>query len=90
MEVFAGDVTTHQLQNLKPGTTYDLKVLAQYNTGVSAPLVGQGTTCKLGIVVFGAQNTPMTPRGSIYTNGALPVCRSVPERDRPDFIQCWI
>lgn len=46
MEVFVGDVTSHQLQNLNPGTTYDLKVLAQYSTGVSGPLVGQGTTCK--------------------------------------------
>lgn len=46
MEVSVGDVTSHQLHNLKPGTTYDLKVLAQYNTGDSAPLVGQGTTCK--------------------------------------------
>lgn len=46
MEVFVGDVTSHQLHNLKPGTTYDLKVLAQYNTGFSEPLIGQGTTCK--------------------------------------------
>lgn len=46
-EVLVGDVTSHQLLNLKPGTTYDLKVLAQYNTGLSDPLIGQGTTCKL-------------------------------------------
>lgn len=46
MEAYVGDVTTHQLHNLKPGTTYDVKVLAQYNTGFSEPLVGQGTTCK--------------------------------------------
>lgn len=45
--MFAGDVTSHQLHNLKPGTTYDLKVLAQYEMGLSAPLIGQGTTCKL-------------------------------------------
>lgn len=45
--MFVGDVTSHQLQNLKPGTTYDLKVLAQYSTGLSGPLIGQGTTCKL-------------------------------------------
>lgn len=44
--MLVGDVTTHQLHNLKPGTTYDLKVLAQYNTGDSAPLIGEGTTCK--------------------------------------------
>lgn len=47
MEVFVGDVTSHQLNNLNPGTTYDVKVLAQYSTGVSAPLIGQGTTRKL-------------------------------------------
>lgn len=49
MEVFVGDVTSHQLQNLNPGTTYDLKVLAQYSTGVSGPLVGQGTTLYLNV-----------------------------------------
>ncbi|XP_076017716.1 collagen alpha-1(XII) chain isoform X2 [Genypterus blacodes] len=49
MEVFVGDVTTHQLQNLKPGTTYDLKVLAQYNTGFSEPLLGPGTTLYLNV-----------------------------------------
>lgn len=45
-EVLVGDVTTHQLHNLQPGTTYDVKVLAQYNAGDSAPLIGEGTTCK--------------------------------------------
>lgn len=45
MEVFVGDVTTHILHNLQPGTTYDLKVYAQYDAGVSGALVGQGTTC---------------------------------------------
>uniref|UniRef100_A0A8D0AFH4 Collagen type XII alpha 1 chain n=1 Tax=Sander lucioperca TaxID=283035 RepID=A0A8D0AFH4_SANLU len=49
LEVFAGDVTSHQLHNLKPGTTYDLKVLAQYDTGLSAPLIGQGTTLYLNV-----------------------------------------
>uniref|UniRef100_A0A8D3CW85 Collagen type XII alpha 1 chain n=1 Tax=Scophthalmus maximus TaxID=52904 RepID=A0A8D3CW85_SCOMX len=48
-EVFVGDVTSHQLQNLKPGTTYDLKVLAQYSTGLSGPLIGQGTTLYLNV-----------------------------------------
>lgn len=43
-EVLVGDVTTHQLHNLQPGTTYDVKVLAQYNAGESGPLVGEGTT----------------------------------------------
>uniref|UniRef100_A0A3B4UBU8 Collagen alpha-1(XII) chain n=1 Tax=Seriola dumerili TaxID=41447 RepID=A0A3B4UBU8_SERDU len=49
LEVFVGDVTSYQLHNLKPGTTYDLKVLAQYNTGFSEPLIGQGTTLYLNV-----------------------------------------
>uniref|UniRef100_A0A3B5B010 Collagen alpha-1(XII) chain n=1 Tax=Stegastes partitus TaxID=144197 RepID=A0A3B5B010_9TELE len=49
LEVFAGDVTSYQLHNLKPGTTYDLKVLAQYSTGLSGPLIGQGTTLYLNV-----------------------------------------
>ncbi|KAM9340955.1 collagen alpha-1(XII) chain [Symphorus nematophorus] len=49
LEVLVGDVTSHQLHNLKPGTTYDLKVLAQYNTGFSEPLIGQGTTLYLNV-----------------------------------------
>uniref|UniRef100_A0A665VYD1 Collagen, type XII, alpha 1a n=1 Tax=Echeneis naucrates TaxID=173247 RepID=A0A665VYD1_ECHNA len=49
MEVFVGDVTTYQLHNLRPGTTYDLKVLAQYNTGFSEPLIGEGTTLYLNV-----------------------------------------
>lgn len=52
MEVLVGDVTSYQLHNLKPGTTYDLKVLAQYNTGFSEPLIGEGTTCKLMVQFF--------------------------------------
>ncbi|XP_061158183.1 collagen alpha-1(XII) chain-like isoform X19 [Syngnathus typhle] len=48
-EVFVGDVTTHQLNNLTPGTTYDVKVLAQYSTGISGPLIGQGTTLYLNV-----------------------------------------
>ncbi|XP_069574960.1 collagen alpha-1(XII) chain isoform X2 [Brachyistius frenatus] len=55
-EVFVGDVTTHQLNNLKPGTTYDLKVLAQYNTGISAPLPGQGTTLYLNVTDLNTYN----------------------------------
>ncbi|KAK9959388.1 hypothetical protein ABG768_009516 [Culter alburnus] len=49
MEVFVGDVTTHNLHNLQPGTTYDLKVYAQYDSGVSGALVGQGTTLYLNV-----------------------------------------
>ncbi|XP_034531147.1 collagen alpha-1(XII) chain [Notolabrus celidotus] len=49
LEVMVGDVTSHQLNNLKPGTTYDLQVLAQYNTGLSSPLIGQGTTLYLNV-----------------------------------------
>ncbi|XP_029900357.1 collagen alpha-1(XII) chain isoform X2 [Myripristis murdjan] len=49
LEVFVGDVTSYQLHNLKPGTTYDLKVLAQYDAGLSAPLIGQGTTLYLNV-----------------------------------------
>lgn len=52
MEVLVGDVTSHQLHNLKPGTTYDLKVLAQYGNSLSGPLVGEGTTCKFWIQLF--------------------------------------
>ncbi|KAI1895827.1 hypothetical protein AGOR_G00110770 [Albula goreensis] len=49
MEVFTGDVTTYILHNLKPGTTYDLKVFAQYDAGLSGPLDGQGTTLYLNV-----------------------------------------
>uniref|UniRef100_W5KMB3 Collagen type XII alpha 1 chain n=1 Tax=Astyanax mexicanus TaxID=7994 RepID=W5KMB3_ASTMX len=48
-EVFVGDVTTHMLHMLQPGTTYDLKVFAQYDAGPSGPLVGQGTTLYLNV-----------------------------------------
>ncbi|XP_024293407.1 collagen alpha-1(XII) chain isoform X2 [Oncorhynchus tshawytscha] len=49
METFVGDVTSYQLHNLQPGTTYNLKVLAQYDAGLSGPLIGQGTTLYLNI-----------------------------------------
>uniref|UniRef100_A0A3B3WUP6 Collagen, type XII, alpha 1b n=1 Tax=Poecilia mexicana TaxID=48701 RepID=A0A3B3WUP6_9TELE len=49
VDFFVGDVTSFTLTNLEPGTTYDVKVLAQYNTGVSAPLIGEGTTLYLNI-----------------------------------------
>ncbi|MCI4382642.1 hypothetical protein PGIGA_G00017250 [Pangasianodon gigas] len=48
-EVFVGDVTTQILHNLEPGTTYDVKVFAQYDAGMSGPLVGQGTTLYLNV-----------------------------------------
>lgn len=44
LEVFVGDVTSYTLHNLLPGTTYDVKVYAQYDAGVSEALTGQGTT----------------------------------------------
>ncbi|KAG2468793.1 COCA1 protein, partial [Polypterus senegalus] len=49
MEVFVGDVTTYTLQNLLPGTTYDLKVFAQYDGGLSGVLPGEGTTLYLNV-----------------------------------------
>ncbi|KAK3562956.1 hypothetical protein QTP86_011711 [Hemibagrus guttatus] len=48
-ETFVGDVNTQILHNLEPGTTYDVKVFAQYDAGMSGPLVGQGTTLYLNV-----------------------------------------
>ncbi|KAK7142862.1 hypothetical protein R3I94_012270 [Phoxinus phoxinus] len=56
MEVFVGDVTTHNLPNLQPGTTYDLKVYAQYDSGVSGALVGEGTTLYLNVTDLSTYN----------------------------------
>ncbi|KAM6912519.1 collagen alpha-1(XII) chain-like isoform 2-T2 [Xenentodon cancila] len=56
LEVFVGDVTSYQLHNLKPGTTYDLQVLAQYNTGLSGPLDGEGTTLYLNVTDLTSYN----------------------------------
>ncbi|XP_058604797.1 collagen alpha-1(XII) chain isoform X4 [Onychostoma macrolepis] len=56
MEVFVGDVTSHVLHNLQPGTTYDLKVFAQYDAGVSGALVGQGTTLYLNVTDLNTYN----------------------------------
>lgn len=95
-EVFVGDVTSHQLHNLKPGTTYDLKVLAQYNTGFSEPLIGQGTTCKLKLIrtfssahdsswVVVVRSCMCFPRGICTNLCLLPF--SVPQCDRPEHLQ---
>ncbi|KAI5616691.1 collagen alpha-1(XII) chain isoform X1 [Silurus asotus] len=48
-EMFVGDVSTQLLHNLEPGTTYDVKVFAQYDAGMSGPLAGQGTTLYLNV-----------------------------------------
>lgn len=44
VDFFVGDVASYTLHNLQPGTTYDVKVIAQYTGGLSAPLAGAGTT----------------------------------------------
>nr|XP_049613656.1 collagen alpha-1(XII) chain isoform X7 [Syngnathus scovelli] len=49
VDSFVGDVTSYTLHNLKPGTTYDVQVLAQYTGGESAPLAGPGTTLPLNV-----------------------------------------
>ncbi|XP_068565200.1 collagen alpha-1(XII) chain [Cebidichthys violaceus] len=49
IDFFVGDVTSYTLHNLLPGTTYDLKVVAQYVGGMSGPLPGQGTTLYLNV-----------------------------------------
>ena len=44
VDIFVGDTSAYTLHNLQPGTTYDVKVIAQYTSGMSGPLDGQGTT----------------------------------------------
>lgn len=83
-EALVGDVITHQLHNLKPGTTYDLEVLAQYDKGFSKPLDGEGTTCKRESSVCSlCSTTPVEGEGVVRVTFPL----SVPERDGPDHLQ---
>uniref|UniRef100_A0A8C0J562 Collagen type XII alpha 1 chain n=1 Tax=Chelonoidis abingdonii TaxID=106734 RepID=A0A8C0J562_CHEAB len=49
MEVFVGEVTSYTLHNLSPSTIYDVNVYAQYDSGLSAPLIDQGTTLYLNV-----------------------------------------
>uniref|UniRef100_A0AAY5ETZ1 Collagen alpha-1(XII) chain n=1 Tax=Electrophorus electricus TaxID=8005 RepID=A0AAY5ETZ1_ELEEL len=56
LEVFVGDVTSYSLHNLLPGTTYDVKVVAQYDAGVSGALMGQGTTLYLNVTSLETYN----------------------------------
>ncbi|XP_070400788.1 collagen alpha-1(XII) chain isoform X2 [Nothobranchius furzeri] len=49
IDMFVGDVSSFILTNLQPGTTYGVKVLAQYTSGISAPLMGEGTTLYLNV-----------------------------------------
>ncbi|CAB1444967.1 unnamed protein product [Pleuronectes platessa] len=49
VDLFVGDVSSYTLHNLQPGTSYDVKVIAQYTGGLSGPLAGQGTTLYLNV-----------------------------------------
>lgn len=77
-ETFVGDVTSYQLHNLKPGTTYDLEVLAQYDKGLSEPLDGEGTTCK-GELIVSSLHCPALVEEEAVVRVMLPF--SVPECD---------
>lgn len=77
-EVIVGDVVTHQLHNLKPGTTYDLEVLAQYDKGFSKPLDGEGTTCKEERIIYSLCCATLVEEESVV-RAMFPF--SVPERD---------
>lgn len=82
MEVFVGDVTTHILHNLQPGTTYDVKVYAQYDAGVSGALIGQGTTRTCWEIIWMSRES--------FDDVNRVVCFSVSQRDRPPDIQCGL
>ncbi|XP_059841504.1 collagen alpha-1(XII) chain-like isoform X2 [Hypanus sabinus] len=56
MEVFVGDTTSYTPQNLKPGTAYDVKVYATYESGTSEALTGQGTTLYLNVTGISTYN----------------------------------
>uniref|UniRef100_A0A8D2LYC8 Collagen alpha-1(XII) chain n=1 Tax=Varanus komodoensis TaxID=61221 RepID=A0A8D2LYC8_VARKO len=56
MEVFVGEVTAYTLHNLSPSTSYDVSVYAQYDSGLSAPLVDQGTTLYLNVTDLKSYN----------------------------------
>ncbi|XP_039202568.1 collagen alpha-1(XII) chain isoform X3 [Crotalus tigris] len=56
MEVFVGEVTSYTLHNLLPSTSYDVKVYAQYESGLSEPLVDQGTTLYLNVTDLTSYN----------------------------------
>ncbi|XP_061479123.1 collagen alpha-1(XII) chain isoform X1 [Rhineura floridana] len=56
MEVFVGEVTSYTLSNLSPSTSYDVNVYAQYDSGLSVPLVDQGTTLYLNVTDLKSYN----------------------------------
>uniref|UniRef100_A0A8C5SH65 Collagen alpha-1(XII) chain n=1 Tax=Laticauda laticaudata TaxID=8630 RepID=A0A8C5SH65_LATLA len=56
MEVFVGEVTSYTLHNLLPSTSYDVNVYAQYESGLSEPLVDQGTTLYLNVTDLTSYN----------------------------------
>uniref|UniRef100_A0A6Q2Y4A5 Collagen alpha-1(XII) chain n=1 Tax=Esox lucius TaxID=8010 RepID=A0A6Q2Y4A5_ESOLU len=74
LDVFVGDVTSYTLQNLLPGTTYDVKVFSQYGPGLSGALEGEGTTrtYPLGTDVALVERQ-CQPQGRVPSGTLLPV-----------------